>query len=761
MKKRFWLMICKCAIILMLASVVVILKSDEFYQMKIYQDVGANDWIAVPLEGAEQRVTNHEGVLTKVVVDLLQYECKGYATIVLQDDNAVLARKTINLAENVESEVMHNVYSGAVSLDLDSFSDISNVVLKVFVSENGESQLFISGEHGDVCVRSVWKRLDWARICSFAATIILMLVLIWAKFKRTTVFGNDTVVALVMESACIIWIVVTYEGTQNNKLDLLYLVGNILVSFSILQVMQMGLRSRRLSLLLFEGGTFLFAFINDQVMYYRNRQMLVTDLALYKDAIAISREIRFELSWEMVQLAAVLIVIWLTLDMLFVDKIAKHNLKREIALVVLPITGVVLYLVMVPFRLDYKDINASFKKFGWGLGEIACIKEVIFPNQNGYTPIKAKEILERYVNDKDQNNAIEDQVPQHIIMIMSEALSDFYGMNYPHIKEDNMPNFHKLVNECSSGTAIVSIFGGGTCNTEYEVLTGNSMLFEKEATPYMKGIKETMPSLAAALKRQGYKTVALHYYTLNFWNRDKVYPLLGIDTYLGGTDGNIEKIRGLCSDEYDYASIVRICNEEKDNKLFLFNVTIQNHCDYLDEKYQADDMIEGDGYKAAEQYLSLVKKSDEAFGELISTLRNSDVPTMLMIWGDHQPSLEDSFINSDRSKDNVPEAMKKYRTPLLIWKNYGGQSAEDLHYVSTNYLSVLLMREAGLEMTPYQKFLYELYQKYPVISAQGCQRRDGSWFTYGESDEEAILEYEYLQLFNETGDRNDVQGFFR
>lgn len=51
--------------------------------------------------------------------------------------------------------------------------------------------------------------------------------------------------------------------------------------------------------------------------------------------------------------------------------------------------------------------------------------------------------------------------------------------------------------------------------------------------------------------------------------------------------------------------------------------------------------------------------------------------------------------------------MNKYRTPFIIWANYDIKETT-IDKMSANYLSAYVMKEAGLETSPYQKFLLKL-----------------------------------------------------
>lgn len=49
-------------------------------------------------------------------------------------------------------------------------------------------------------------------------------------------------------------------------------------------------------------------------------------------------------------------------------------------------------------------------------------------------------------------------------------------------------------------------------------------------------------------------------------------------------------------------------------------------------------------YLAETEFLTSMKKTDEAFADLISFFRSYKEPTIIVMYGDHQPSLSQNFI---------------------------------------------------------------------------------------------------------------------
>lgn len=140
-------------------------------------------------------------------------------------------------------------------------------------------------------------------------------------------------------------------------------------------------------------------------------------------------------------------------------------------------------------------------------------------------------------------------------------------------------------------------------------------------------------------------------------------------------------------------------------------------------------------------------------------------PTIIVMFGDHQPAIASSFYDSlygASSGDLTPEdLMKKYQTPFIVWANYDIKE-EEIDKMSANYLSAYVMEEAGLKTSAYQKFLLELYDDLPVISAMGAYDKDGNFYESPlESPyEDKVKEYQILQYNNLIDTDNTVESFF-
>lgn len=290
-----------------------------------------------------------------------------------------------------------------------------------------------------------------------------------------------------------------------------------------------------------------------------------------------------------------------------------------------------------------------------------------------------------------------------------------------------------------------------------------------DSTPYEQYIHVPSNSLVRNLKSLDYNTMAIHPYPGDGWNRNKVYPLLGFDKFITSEEfKNPEILRNsFISDSEDYKKIIQTYEEKQNSdKLFIFNVTIQNHGGYQTDNSIFKDSVylTDQNYSDVNEYLSLIKKSDEAFEELINYFSNQNEPTIIVMFGDHLPALDVGFYEQLYQKHldslTLKEMQKKYTLPFVIWANYDIQE-QYIDKISTNYLSTLLLDVANLPSTGYNQFLRNTYKEMPVININGGINAQGDYYSFDKSDnKELINDYKILQYNNMFDTKNTVKSLF-
>ncbi|MCL2059688.1 MAG: LTA synthase family protein [Oscillospiraceae bacterium] len=330
-----------------------------------------------------------------------------------------------------------------------------------------------------------------------------------------------------------------------------------------------------------------------------------------------------------------------------------------------------------------------------------------------------------------------------VIIVMSESYWDPARLPNITYSEEVAPNLRALSNIATSGNVIPPVFGGMTCNTEFELLTGHSMKFTGNGDiPYYEKdtyIKQSGGrSLAAMFKANGYRTVALHTYKASFFDRDEIYPMLGFDAFIAEEDlvDALTKgsLRGqdIISDEYFCDTLIDIMANTQE-PLFLFGITVQNHTPYPPDKYvtlriQADSggLLSDEDTEYLQTYIEGVYDADKVLGRLYDYVMASEKPTILLFFGDHLPILSqhtgiytDLCYIGEGEMDDLPlhDAYKMHATPYVAFTNMAdAELPRTWGEISPYFLGAVLADAAGIEMNLYYHFLLQAFGRFQAMN---------------------------------------------
>ena len=364
--------------------------------------------------------------------------------------------------------------------------------------------------------------------------------------------------------------------------------------------------------------------------------------------------------------------------------------------------------------------------------------------------------------------AVSTDTRPNIIAIMNESWADFESFGNLSLSE----SFIDSLDNCIRGHCYTSVFGAGTSASEFEFLTGNSMAFLPSGSiPYQQYILEPSSSLASLLKENGYRTLAFHPGERTSWQRNQAYPLLGFDRFkcVEDMDVPITEEHGYVSDQSSFEQIIyEFEHKSPQERLFLFNVTIQNHGSYTVENYPAQVQLtdQPGRYPMAEQYLTLANKTDESFKLLVDYFSRQQQPTIILMFGDHQPSVEQEFLDKaygvTQDQMTMEQYMGRYQTPFLIWANYPLPQTE-LPVSSLNFLGQHLLSLSGIRNSVYGDYLSGFEQQFPVFTFVGYMDADGKAYSHLESNryDSLIEDYRAFAYNNLFGAQQRCGSFFQ
>ena len=282
--------------------------------------------------------------------------------------------------------------------------------------------------------------------------------------------------------------------------------------------------------------------------------------------------------------------------------------------------------------------------------------------------------------------------------------------------------------------------------------------------PYQQCVVKPIPSLISILRDAGYITYSMHPAADINWNRKNVYQYFGFENSLWREDfQKAEIIHFGVSDLDTYRKVEELFeNRQSGEKMFIFDLTIQNHGGYSETDVNWKIQAENVSSAEADAYLSLIRESDEALKELITYFESQEEPVIICMFGDHQPVIsDDSFyqgiFSQTRGLEEKDKILNRYKTPFVIWANYDIPEQDNLD-ISMNYLGVLLMKTAGVPCSPFFSFLQQYMEEFPIITVNGYEDKDGNFYNWS-GDKSELLEYRMLQ-YNYLFDKNIVDWGF-
>ena len=280
--------------------------------------------------------------------------------------------------------------------------------------------------------------------------------------------------------------------------------------------------------------------------------------------------------------------------------------------------------------------------------------------------------------------------------------------------------------------------------------------------------------MTSYLGSMGYKTAGLHpYYASGFGTGMRFIRTLALmKSYFIYDFKHKDILRKYISDRSAFDQIIDLYDQKgDDDRLFAFEVTMQNHGGYYEDfdNFIPDIKLEFNASSAkvqhyTELYLSLIKESDAAFESLVEYFKNQDEKTVVVMFGDHQPAdiiaSPVLALNGKTNDTSLENQQNRYIVPFVIWANYDIEEKE-IDRMSVNYLSTLLMDVAGLEKNGYQNFLSELYEKVPVITGNVYIDSEGNYYNTQDNPYAAELEqYQALQYYHLFDKDKSLTDFF-
>jgi hypothetical protein len=351
--------------------------------------------------------------------------------------------------------------------------------------------------------------------------------------------------------------------------------------------------------------------------------------------------------------------------------------------------------------------------------------------------------------------AREDDVRPDVILILNETFCDLSQIT--DLREDTdgayLRSFYDIPGAVY-GHAVSPFVGGGTNNSEYELLTGRTSYLLTAPAPFnYLSFRPDGGSVVAHMKSLGYVTEAMHSGNAVNYSRVDAWPELGFD-YIRLGERNYDDLGGYGArdqlDRYFYRQMYDDYASIGDQPRFLFLLTYQNHGGYeqnedsLDRVHTLNDY--GDLTDDVNEFLTSMESSARAFRALTEHFAMVDRPVIVCMVGDHAPSFV-SGLPMDESLSELQQEVAKRTVPYVMWSNYGADLSRCPEYTSMFGLTPQLLRAAGLPLPDDYQTILAMNRVWPVFTSTGiCMDKAGDVTLYNADDSRYDLIRRYLSI---------------
>jgi len=370
-------------------------------------------------------------------------------------------------------------------------------------------------------------------------------------------------------------------------------------------------------------------------------------------------------------------------------------------------------------RWRYWNQRTNYQAHGFLGGFLYNMPTTAMEKPKTYSPEKMAAVTAKYERVADRINETRkgSLAKTNVVVVLSESFSDPTKLKGFQLAQDPIPRTRDLLGKTTSGTMMTQLYGGGTANMEFEVLTGQSIgLFNPQlSSPYQMLVSsyDQYPSAVSWFAAHGHVPIAIHPYMTTMYKRQTVYKTFGFQDFIHDTTmGETKKIDNgqFISDESAFDEVERQIDASAD-PLMVNLVTMQNHIP-VDDAYKNPIPVTGVSGGQANRisnYARGLSYTDKALADFLARLRKSDEKTVVIFYGDHLPGIYDSGIR-DTNGD-----LMIHQTPFFIWSNTGEEIADPQPVTSPIFFLPLLYELADAPIPPYYALLQQLHAQVPAI----------------------------------------------
>lgn len=223
---------------------------------------------------------------------------------------------------------------------------------------------------------------------------------------------------------------------------------------------------------------------------------------------------------------------------------------------------------------------------------------------------------------------------KNIVVLHFESLENFVLQETADGQEIT-PNLNRILKESYFFSGVREQVREGT-SSDTELMFNTGLYPTQKGSAFMSYAENTYFALPKLLKSQGYATMTLHGDDSKFWNRDVMYPTLGIERYIDESLFEDKRYSGLgILDESLFQQSLLEIGRTKE-PFYAYIMTVTSHTPFnLEEEYR---YLGLPGDTADAGYLESIHYTDYHFGKFYEELKKKGLleNTAFVIFGDHE-----------------------------------------------------------------------------------------------------------------------------
>ncbi len=459
----------------------------------------------------------------------------------------------------------------------------------------------------------------------------------------------------------------------------------------------------------------MFGIANSVILSNRVTPFGFTDISMIGDLLTMQNTTYFTREQGMMVVVAILFYSLLMVVLYIKGK--KHVDKVPYALRLAAVIGL---FSSIPFvtqtAIEFEILTSYFGNlaqgyldYGYVYGFATSAFDRGMSQPMGYSQDKVKQMLKE--TDMGGTVTTAEEGP-NVIVVLLESFFDVSEADFIHTSTDPIPNFHELEANYSTGHLTVPVVGAGTCNTEFEILTGMSCQFFGPGEYPQKTIlkKRDCESIAGNLGNIGYASAVVHNNGGNFYSRANAFAQMGFDEFTSKELLDITDYTPIGSWATDDILVggTKDALDSTPEKDFIYTITVEGHGDYPTEKvieYPAVSVTcDGKDEQKTNQweyYINMIHNVDEFINDFVTMLDERGEPTLVIMFGDHLPTMG--------LEDREVATGDLFQTKYITWNNFGMEK-QDEDLTSYQLVSMYLDRlgiHGGTIMDYHQKRVSE------------------------------------------------------